>query len=234
MAVQDSDRAVIEDRGLSGFTRIDMRGIGDLVLTQGEADSVTVVADDDVISHVLTEVRDGTLVLSAKPGPWWRVVMRRHTTIRFEVTIAAIEALSLSGVGDVEAGPIRADELAVVLSGTGDITVESLDARGLAVTVSGAGEFEVWGGSVERQTVAVSGAGEYRADGMRSESADVRVSGAGEIRLDVRAHLDAVISGAGSIKYHGTPEVTRRISGVGSIKALGGREASTEPKEEWS
>jgi hypothetical protein len=220
MDASRSSSRVTEDRGLQGFTRVSMRGVGDLAISQGERDSVSVTADRDVVGNLVTEVRDGTLVLSTKPGAWWKKVMRRHTSVRFDVTVRELEAITLSGAGDVEAGPLGGRSLAIDLSGAGDIVIESLECDEFSLDVSGSGECEIRSGQVRTQEVSVSGAGEYRAPGLVSATAAVSVSGAGEVRLTARDTLDARLSGVGSIGYHGTPEVTERVTGVGSISAL--------------
>src|SRR5690349_1055236 len=52
-----------ETRGVSGFTKIDMRTSAKVVLTLGDAEEVTVTADDNLQSLIRTTVENGWLII---------------------------------------------------------------------------------------------------------------------------------------------------------------------------
>src|SRR5689334_10034881 len=61
-----SGRIATETREASGFSAIDLRGIGRVVVTVGEQEAVTIEAEDNILPRISTTVRDGTLVLQFK------------------------------------------------------------------------------------------------------------------------------------------------------------------------
>ena len=93
---------VTEQREVSPFNRVDFRGIGRLILSQGEKQSVTVRASDAVISHVRTDVREGVLVLSFR---WWPGMIFRFLelkTLEVRLVVEDLAGLKVSGAGIVE------------------------------------------------------------------------------------------------------------------------------------
>jgi hypothetical protein len=59
--IVESGNVVTEDRQVSGFDGIAFDGIGELIITQGDTESLTVQADENVMPHIVTEVRGSEL-----------------------------------------------------------------------------------------------------------------------------------------------------------------------------
>jgi len=68
-----------EQREVSPFNRVDFRGIGRLILSQGEKQSVTITASEVVRPHVRTDVRDGVLIVSLR---WWPGMLFRIAELK--------------------------------------------------------------------------------------------------------------------------------------------------------
>jgi hypothetical protein len=198
---EGSGVVVEETRSVADFNRISFEGIGELVVTQGKEQTLTIEAEDNILPRIETKVRGQTLQISFDTDRWENII-RPTKPIRFYLTVTDLEALFLSGLGDIEVQDIRVESLDVTLSGAGSISLS---------------------GSVERQDVNVSGAGAYDAGDLESSTVDVNLSGAGSATLWVTESLDVNITGLGSVSYYGDPRVEQSVSGLGSIESLGER-----------
>jgi hypothetical protein len=212
-------KPVKEKRDVRGFNRVSLGGVGELVITQGDAERLEIDADEKVMPRIVTRVEDGTLVIGIEPGSWWRRLTDVTKTIRYDLTMREIRGIVLSGVGTIQAPGVSAERLDLIVSGAGKLHIMDLSAHDLTAVMSGAGGCEV-SGRVETQDLKITGAGSFRAPDLRSSSTKVLLSGTGSVTVNVDQTLDATISGAGSIKYHGEPTVFQRITGVGSIRSL--------------
>src|ERR1700677_3466463 len=67
-SVSGSGHLISETRNVSDFSNVSLEGSGRVVIQQGGAESVTVTGDDNLLSHIETEVRGNTLVLGEKSG----------------------------------------------------------------------------------------------------------------------------------------------------------------------
>ncbi len=214
--VVGSGRSTTETRAVSDFDAVDFAFIGDLVITQGSEESLTITGDDNIVPLIRTTVRDGVLHIDASPANIGRTIV----PLRYELMVKELKALSLSGLGNIEMGSLESADVSLGLSGAGSVTVENLSANNLAVNMSGLGSANL-AGVVNKQAVNVSGAGSYYARDLRSQAAAVQISGLGSAEVQAVETLDASISGAGSIKYAGSPQIAQNISGLGSVEALG-------------
>jgi hypothetical protein len=203
-----SGNVVSETRDVSGFDRVLLWDSGELNITQGAAESLTVEAEDNVIGRVTTDVRGDTLEIGFKGGWWWP--FRPSGRVVYDLTVKELSGLEVSG---------SANQLDLEVSGSGDVEIERLDADRLVVDSSGSGRFEM-SGQVAVQEVKISGSGKYEAEALQSEAVTLEISGSGSATVWATDSLDVKISGSGRVDYYGSPRVNQEISGSGRITGL--------------
>ena len=191
--VRGSGNVTTEQRNVSAFTAVDVSGIGEVVVTQGTTESLTIETDDNIQRLVLSEVRDGTLYLSMQPKTSLAAIPR----LLFTVTVRDLKHITLSGAGTVSVREFSGDQLIIDNSGVGALTIA---------------------GTVKEQRVTLSGVGSYDGSALVSERATVAVSGIGNAMVNVRDRLDGTVSGVGGVEYSGNPEVHSQVSGVGKVR----------------
>ena len=189
---KDTTNVVEESRDVGGFYEVELRGVGNLSIEQTGSESLTVEAEEGVLPKLTTEVVKDRLVIGPKPG----TTVQTTKPINYKLTVEALDALEVSGSGDVEAEDISTDRLAVTIGGAGNVKA---------------------GGEADKQEIDISGSGAYRAENLNSREAKIGVSGAGSAIVNVSEELDADVSGVGSVEYIGDPTVKRDASGAGRV-----------------
>src|SRR5215212_10038498 len=188
-----SGNVASETRTVSGFTKIDLSGAGDVIIEQNGTEALTIEAEDNLIPKLTSEVVNGTLRLGEKSN----LTIHLTKPVTYRVSMKDVSGLMISGSGTVTASTITAPSLAVDLSGSGKITV---------------------GGTVEQQDLRISGSGEYQAKDLQTKVASAEISGSGNATVTVSDKLDAELSGRGQLTYYGNPpQVTREVSGSGRV-----------------
>jgi hypothetical protein len=188
--VRGSGNVITESRDVSGFNEIALLGSGSVVVEVNGSESLTVEAEDNIMPLLKTEVRNGRLELSVESS------ISPTVEIKYTITAATLDRVSISGSGDVAA--------------TG------IDAESFDVEISGSGRVEPTG-TADTLTLRISGSGRYDGEGLAASVGDVRVSGSGDAVVYVTEDLDVDVSGSGSVKYIGEPSLTTSISGSGDI-----------------
>jgi hypothetical protein len=191
--LRGSGNVTTETRAITAFTAIDVSGVGEVVITQGNVDSLTVETDDNLQAIVLGEVRGDTLYLGINANRGFSDATR----VTFTITVKQLTALSFSGAGTFSVRGLSGEQLTVNHAGAGPVTLD---------------------GTVVEQRVTLSGAGNYDGVALVSERATINLSGLGSVVVNASERLDATISGAGSIVYIGSPELHEQVSGLGSIR----------------
>ncbi len=215
--VVGSGKSVTETRAVNNVNAVEFAFIGELQITQGDEESLTITGDDNIVPLVRTTVRDGVLRIDAGAANVGRPIV----PLRYALTVKNLDSLSLSGLGNVEMASLEGRTLAMTLSGAGSLTIGNLAVNDLAITLSGLGSANL-SGEVNVQAATVSGAGSYYASGLRSQTASIQIAGVGNAEVWAVETLSAQISGAGSIQYKGSPQVVQQISGIGRVTAIGG------------
>lgn len=185
-----------QQRQVTGFHAIELRGAGELTIAVGQPASLGVTANKAVLDKLKTEVTDGRLVIDHEPGGWsW---FSRGATLRVVVTTPSLDDLEVNGAGNV--------------------TISGATGPMLELDVRGAGNVEA-SGETQQLSAQINGAGDMDLSRLMARDAKVSVNGAGNMKIQATGALDATVNGVGSIVYAGNPQpVQTAINGVGSIK----------------
>lgn len=219
--IRGSGNVVVEDRAVGDLDAVALFSSGRIIISQGSDASLNVETDDNLLSYITTEVRDGTLEIKAEQGG------RSYNLDPSDEVIYRLEVIDLSrievfGGGAVEVGALTSDTLDVRVMGAADITIAALTANQLDIDIPGSANLNL-SGVVPDQTIRWMGAGAYNGTELQSETAEVDILGAATIDLWATESLDVTLTGAGTVRYHGTPFVDQTVTGVGSVKSLGAK-----------
>jgi hypothetical protein len=196
------------------FDEVLVQGRGDLILEQGDVESVAIEADAAVMPHVKAAVEGRRLVLGLEH--WWDSLLFPLAPLRFRVSAVTVKRVTITGSGTVKAEGLRSDDLRLDISGSGDMAFPQLTAGAVSLGISGGGKMMV-SGEAESVAVRISGSGNIQTGDLTSQAAEVRISGSGNVKVNAAQTLDVQISGSGTVKYAGQPQLSQRISGSGSI-----------------
>lgn len=214
--IRGSGDLITETRQVNNFDRITLDGSGEVIITQGGSESLTIETDDNVMEHVKAEVEGGMLKLGFKEG----VNLISPSRLIFYVGVDDLTELAISGSGDIESKMIETESLEASISGSGKVRVTNLAAGEVKARISGSGEIDL-AGEASVQDVSISGSGEYLAGDMCSELVKVNTSGSGNAIVCATETLEVNISGSGSVNYFGRPSINSSGSGSGDLNSLG-------------
>jgi hypothetical protein len=211
-----SGNVIQEERPVSGVTGVLLSSIGDLHIRQGGGEALRLEGEDNLLPYLRTEVQGGILNVWTDGN----VDLSPTAPIDLYLTVAGLESVEVTGVGDVDAPDLTTDRLDVRLTGVGDLDFPGLEAEELEVTLAGVGDMNVSGNVVE-QRIAISGAADYNARELRSTRAEVRITGSGSATVWATDRLVVSITGTGSVYYAGDPALVSSVTGSGRIVHLG-------------
>jgi hypothetical protein len=218
-AVPGSGVVKTESRQVPAFTALSIAYPVEVVIHQGDAQSVSVEAEDNLLPQLATRVSGSTLYIENSEHNRVRRV-NPSKPVRITLTVTDLHALDASSAGTVNLDGLQTESLDISASGAGKLTLSKLDVSSLSVDLSGAGNVEA-SGSAGTINLGISGLGNFLGGDLAAQSASVDISGAGSATLWLKNELSADISGLGSVNYYGSPKVSKDISGLGSVNRLG-------------
>jgi hypothetical protein len=210
--VRGNGNVVRKERPAAYFDGIRASSGIDVYLTQGDKESITVEADENLHEYIITEIKDGKLHVYHD-----NVNIRDAERERVYVIIKVVKSLKTSSAGDIIGEtPVRGDEIEIGASSAGDIKVE-IHAREVDVNISSAGDVRL-SGEADKLSADLSSAGDLSAGDFRVKEADISVSSAGDANVFVTEKLIARSSSAGNITYQGSPKlIDAHSSSAGGI-----------------
>lgn len=185
----------------------------DFKLVEGKEGNITIKGDANLMEYIITEVRDGKLVVKTKKG----VNLKPTKTIEVTVPYESINHVSIAGSGDIDnSGTIKADDFEASIAGSGDINL-NINAGTVESSISGSGDIEL-SGSAKNLKVKIAGSGDFEGNSLKSVNVNVKIAGSGGADVVCNGDLKVRIAGSGDVKYSGNPTNTdTKVSGSGSV-----------------
>lgn len=189
--VQGSGTSKTESRNVSGFTKVNAGGAINVEIAAQKDFSVTVEADDNLLTNIKTEVSGDTLKIYSEDR------ISPKTPIKVIISMPTIEGLDISGASSGSVVGVSANSLDLKASGASKIKIDGI-AKELNADASGASTID--------------------AENLKVEDADVEASGASKAVVAATNDLKADASGASKISYTGEPKnIKQNSSGASSV-----------------
>ena len=224
-----------EVRTFSGINGVAILGSGDVSITLGNKEEITIHAPADLIPYLKTDLKDGTLYIG-KRKMGWKNIIRFNDQVHYELIVKQISDISVSGSSDVEAEKLKGNNCSVKISGSGNIEVDQVNSKEFKVQISGSGDVDISNlntdildatingsgnididGKTDNLDVTISGSGDFTADDLKSNNAEIAQYGSGNSSVWVTETLNIHISGSGDVQYKGDPSIRSRTTGSGDI-----------------
>jgi hypothetical protein len=215
--VRGSGEVTTETRSITEFERIVLAGEGSVLLEAGPDGQIEIETDDNLLTHLRTDVSGDTLTISTELG----TDIDPMSGVTYRLGCPEITAVVLSGAGTIDlASCATQGRLDMELPGAGTILAPDLDASTVRASLPGAGSI-VATGRVDLLEVVLAGAGEFDGRDLRAGDASVDSTGVGMTTVWATDELFVSLTGVGSVGYYGEPQVSSSVTGVGTIEALG-------------
>src|SRR5688572_23102972 len=202
-----------ETRELSSFDKIEISGAFTITLVQGNAENVSIDANSDIASRVITKVDNGTLKIYTEKD------FDSDSKITLTVNFKNLTSIDCSGANVINSsGSLKFNNLSFDASGACKANLE-FSAANLDIDMSGAVN-AVMKGSASRVELDISGAGKLLAADLVARDYDVDISGTGNAEINASKSLNVEVSGTGNVKYRGEPKITKKVSGTANVSPL--------------
>jgi hypothetical protein len=198
-----AEKTVIRNVGRS-FTGIDVSAGIELYITMGETEEVKIVADDDIIDKIITEVEGGTLKIYVKQNNWfnWSGNEKRKAYVK----VKEVKVIDASAGCDVKSeNTLKGEELKVSASSGSDLNLD-VYYKNLNVDTSSGSDAKLTG-KVKYLTASSSSGSDLDARNLESVICKVSVSSGSDATVNVSEEIQAHASSGGDIDYYGNPSV---------------------------
>jgi phage shock protein PspC (stress-responsive transcriptional regulator) len=200
-----------EDSGLTDFDQLDIHGIVDVRIHQGDTYSVELTGPEEEKKKYQIYRSGKTLIIDFEGkrnfNLDWKTDKVLDDQVHIFITMPDLERLEANGTGSIEIDEFQVDDLELELRGPikmeGDLQTEEI-----MINLTGAAELYLKGHS-QRMNADLTFASTLKAYDFEVNEARVEVNGASKAKLNVTEKLEIEEGMASDIDYRGNPEIIR-------------------------
>lgn len=219
---------VKQDRKVTSFSAINASGGWNVIIRQGDRQSVTIEVSEEELERAIIEVKNGTLHISSKNrNRLFSIFNPDDITRRAYVTVTDLKKVTASGGVDIRfSTPLKTNDFEVVLSGGTDLEDLTLHCTDFNGQFSGGCDAEIRFASVETVKVNASGGCDVELEGISARSCRVEASGGCDVELKGKTdELNLTASGGcdvsaseltarnGKVNFSGAADGSIRVTG---------------------
>lgn len=193
-----TDRTISQD-----FDQISVSHGLDLQLTQANAVSITVEADENLLDLIMTEVVNGTLRIYTTENIGHAT--SKKVVVNFE-NVSGIKATSGSDV--YSSNTIEVPNLEVSSTSGADVTL-AVKTKTLNCNATSGSDISMSGTTKALVANATSGS-DIDASNLKAETSNVKATSGADISVNTTKTLVAKATSGGDIKYIGDPEIIEK------------------------
>ncbi len=206
---------------LKTFTGFELNASYDVVLKQGNEQSVRIEGTKKVIDNINTTVKNGVWKIESKlkSKKWAKSNYKNKNKTIVYITIPKLTAIGLSGSGNVNSSKFKGlNNVKIAISGSGNLNIGIRASGHINTAISGSGNIKI-NGQAKSINASVSGSGNISGKEMKVKDAKAQISGSGNVYLHVEHSLMAKTSGSGDVRYKGKPTVKKITNGSGKVSS---------------
>lgn len=215
--VKGNQEVIEETRTLSAYAELAISGNFEVELVKGSPGQIKIIAESNLLEHIITEVKKGTLNIEVAK----RINLNPNEKIQIIVPFDELKEISLAGSGSLSSkNTLEAKKLSIKLSGSGKMNLALNVSKSVNVSKSGSGDVQLEG-KAKSLTLKSSGSGKFESKKLVVDKADIKLSGSGKVYITCKDEISAKVSGSGKVYYKGSPsKIDTSTKGSGKIEQL--------------
>jgi hypothetical protein len=204
-----SGKVVTEARTVEAFSKVEIADGIRTTVSAGER-AVSVVADDNLVGEIVTEVKGDTLVIRLKTP------VHHATQLNVDLNNDLITSINVSGGSRVRGLCTGATDPVILASGGSTVEFNQLEANSLTVDASGGSEVTL-GGTVKTATLTISGGSHLTSPDLKAGKITVDASGGSVLSINASVTVDGKASGGAVVHVAGSSTVNVEASGGSTV-----------------
>ncbi|AQG78949.1 head GIN domain-containing protein [Spirosoma montaniterrae] len=204
-----------DKRAVSNFMAIDVSRAIQVRITKGTMPSLTLETGVNFLPYIITEVRQGVLVLTIKDD-----VQLLDGSIIANVVMPSLVSVRASGASVISSSDtFGATDFATTLTGASQLSMP-LTMQSITATIEGASTVRLTGQAQTLTVAGLSGASQLLSGELLTNVCSLNVSGASRAEVNVKKTLSGTVSGASQVQYWGGIVASLHVDASSTVSRL--------------
>jgi hypothetical protein len=202
--ITGSGNVITRDVAVNSFSKLNVGGVFNVVLAQGDKEAVKVEAEDNLQALILVNQSENGLTVSMKKD----VNLRNSKRMTVYITFKQLKSIELKTVGNVTTtGTLTFDDLKMENRSVGNVELK-LAAQTLTLENHSVGNLDL-AGKADNATINNRSVGNLDAADFVVQTMDIDNRGIGNAEVNAAKNLKMKSSGLGKVKNKGAGSVTK-------------------------
>jgi phage shock protein PspC (stress-responsive transcriptional regulator) len=209
---KDRNGIAEEDQfGLKDFKEIEMTGVFDVAIVQGDEYSIELEGNESLKNlYTITTSNDVLEITYRKyKKKFWEGVSADQQTVSIKITLPELEKLKATGAGRVRLRGFDQGTLDLAFTGAMSVDGRFRNLENLYLIAEGPMNIDLEG-NVDMLDASITGATQLMANQLTVANARIEAKGLANAKLNVTQSIQMDKDITSTVKYTGTPEVIQR------------------------
>lgn len=191
-----------EDRSklAKGISGIQIDGIGKVFIKQGDQESLTIEANENLLPQIITEINHGTIQLGIQGCCVGKI------TLNYYITLRNLKNISSNGSCEINVDKgFKSDKFDVKANGSSKVCIESLTATDFYANINGSSKFILKDATFSNLSLNVNGSGNVTMTDLSVKEINSKTEGSGFVTLSGKKESpvidNQIIKASGSSHY---------------------------------
>lgn len=195
-----------QKRDVKNFSAIEVSTGIDLFISLGNEESLKIEASEQIITNVVSEVKNGTLHIYVKNKSGFNLLnWRNYSSVKAYLTVVELNRLKASAGADVKSeNTLKGNTMDLSASSGSKVNID-LVYKDLKLDASSGAKLDVTG-RTKNLKVSSSSGGILDAADLESEYCKANASSGGYLSVHAANEIAAWASSGGNIRYSGNPK----------------------------
>lgn len=216
------NKIVKQNHNLATFSSITASGGWDIIISQGDKQSISTEVSENIADRVSLEMKNGVLHIGNKPTRRsFSITNTRNTTQKAYITVTNLNGISasggvdiyfktsintdnfklnMSGGSDLEDLTLNCNQFIGNLSGGSDAVIIFNNVKSIVINASGGSDLNIRGASAQTVNINASGGSDIDIYDISSQQVTLDTSGGSDIDIEgIVQHLTVTASGGSDI-----------------------------------
>ena len=209
-----SDNRYDEIKYLSGVSKLKIKGVFNLMLTQSDQESIQIIGSQKLAEKLQINQNGDLLELTLEDV---NSSFFEMDDLEVRLSISDLESFQFNGVGNIQTkNAFVTEKTAIKGEGVGNLELE-IESKQITADLNLVGSMKLKGES-PILTISNEGIGNIDASQLNAEKVSLFSSGIGRVAVHCTGELSLEVSGIGEVKYTGNPTVIKEnVSGIGKV-----------------
>lgn len=210
---EDSDNRFEDVRDLSGVSRVKIKGVINLTLSQSDQESISIEGGEGVEKLLKIRQQGDLLELELEDDDEFF----KNKKLDITLSLADLNEFEFEGVGNIKTqSAFNVDQIKIHGEGVGNINLE-FNADQIEAELNLMGNMNLKG-KADQFKLENNGIGNIDASELTAQNVDLQSSGIGRVSVHCEGELSLEVNGIGEVKYTGHPTVIKEeVSGIGKV-----------------